>query len=69
MPPKRKGMVWVPRFRRRLKRGRPKRVSGGGYWRKKRPKGKRKIVTKEIVRLRVVRDEVGRFHGYRAIKK
>jgi len=45
-----------------------KAVRHPGYWRKLRPKGKKKIIGKQYV-LREVRDENGMFKGWKRIRR
>lgn len=55
-----KGKVYIKPHR--WKRGKNKRHPG--YYRKKRPKGKKKIISKKPVKLYPIRDEYGRILGY-----
>lgn len=52
--------VWVKPHK--WKKG--KKGTHPGYWRKKRPKGKRKIISPKPVRLYSVMDEYGRKMGW-----
>jgi hypothetical protein len=64
-----KGYKWIPRYRRRIKRGSSKRVSGGGCLVRKRPKGKKRLIGKNPVKLYPVYDEYGRRQGWSRKRK
>jgi hypothetical protein len=59
--------IKVKKYTRKKQNGKGK-VIVKGYLRKKRPKGKKKIVGKKVLRYNVLRDEYGRVMGLKRRK-
>jgi len=64
MAKKKKGKVFIKSHGRKTKPGKASKKKVDGYYRKKRPKGKKRIIDKKPMTSYAVRDEYGRIIDY-----